>query len=124
MVAVAEPDSDDKHALTLSHDVRIDSSTWIAARVFGTQHHLDDWARPVFAHTSPVYVGCGGPWTMADPDGLHYMRTLVTGARDYVRHTAARRDDALTTHHHGEPDHAAWLERPFTEALRALDDRL
>jgi hypothetical protein len=40
-----------------------------------------------------------------------------------VRHTAARRDDALTTHHHGEPDHAAWLERPFTEALRALDDR-
>ena len=124
VVAVAEPDSDDKHALTLSHDVRIDSSTWIAARAFGTQHHLDDWARPVFAHTSPVYVGCGGPWTMADPDGLHYMRTLVTGARDYVRHTAARRDDALTTHHHGEPDHAAWLERPFTEALRALDDRL
>ena len=61
---------------------------------------------------------------MADPDGLHYMRTLVTGARDYVRHTAARRDDALTTHHHGELDHAAWLERPFTEALRALDDRL
>jgi hypothetical protein len=123
VVAVAEP-GHDKHTLTLSHEVRIDGSTWIAARAFGTQHHLDEWARPVFAHTSPVYVGCGGPWTMSDPDGLHYMRTVVSGARDYVRHTAVHRDDALTTHHHGEADHLAWLERPFTEALRALDDRL
>ena len=60
---------------------------------------------------------------MADPDGLHYIRTLVQGAREYVRHTAVRRDDALTTHHHGESDHLAWLERPFAEALEALDRR-
>jgi hypothetical protein len=31
--------------------------------------------------------------------------------------------DQVTTHHHGEADHLAWLERPFTEALRALDKR-
>jgi len=42
---------------------------------------------------------------------------------DYVRHTAIRRPDHATTHHHGEPDHLAWLERPFIEALRAIDDR-
>ena len=60
---------------------------------------------------------------MADPEGLHYIRTLVQGAREYVRHTAVRRDDILTTHHHGEPDHLAWLERPFAEALEALDRR-
>jgi hypothetical protein len=60
---------------------------------------------------------------MADPEGLHYLRTLVQGAREYVRHTAVRRDDTLTTHHHGEPDHLAWLERPFAEALEALDRR-
>ena len=60
---------------------------------------------------------------MADPQGLAYMRTLVEGAREYVRHTAVRRSDQLTTHHHGEPDHLAWLERPFAEALRALDER-
>jgi hypothetical protein len=35
-----------------------------------------------------------------------------------------RRSDQLTTHHHGEASHLAWLERPFTEALRALDKRL
>jgi hypothetical protein len=68
-------------------------------------------------------VACGGDWTMADPEGLRYIRTLVTGARDYLRHTAVRRSDQLTTHHHGEADHLAWLERPFAEALRALDER-
>ena len=31
--------------------------------------------------------------------------------------------DQLTTHHHGEADHLAWLERPFAEALRALEER-
>ena len=48
---------------------------------------------------------------------------LVEGAREYVRHTAVRRSDRLTTHHHGEADHLAWLERPFAEALRALEER-
>ena len=60
---------------------------------------------------------------MADPEGIRYMQTLVEGAREYVRHTAVRRSDQLTTHHHGEADHLAWLERPFDEALRALDER-
>ena len=27
------------------------------------------------------------------------------------------------THHHGEADHLAWLERPFAEALSALEER-
>ena len=109
--------------LRLSEQVRIDGSAWLAVRAFGVDNHLDEWARPVFAHTSPVFVACGGPWAMADPEGLHYIRTLVQGAREYVRHTAVRRDDTLTTHHHGEPDHLAWLERPFAEALEALDRR-
>ena len=60
---------------------------------------------------------------MTDPDGLRYIRTLVEGAREYVRHTAVRRPDQFTTYHHGEADHLAWLERPFAEALRALDER-
>ncbi|MDX6417473.1 MAG: hypothetical protein QOG28_2093, partial [Trebonia sp.] len=82
-----------------------------------------DWGRRVFAHTSPVYVACGGDWTMTDPEGIRYIRTLVEGAREYVRHTAVRRSDQFTTHHHGEANHLAWLERPFDEALRALEER-
>ena len=89
---------------------------------------LSDWADRTHAQggtvvTSPVYLACGGDWTMTDPEGIRYIRTLVEGAREYVRHTAVRRSDQLTTHHHGEADHLAWLERPFAEALRALEER-
>ena len=50
-------------------------------------------------------------------------KVLVEGAREYVRHTAVRRSDQLTTHHYGEADHLAWLDRPFAEAPRALEER-
>jgi hypothetical protein len=121
VVATIEPGGE--RQAEINQELRIDGSSWIACRAFGVDYHLDEWGRRVFAHTSPVYLACGGDWTMADPEGLAYMRTLVEGAREYVRHTAARRPDRLTTHHHGEADHLAWLERPFAEALRALDDR-
>jgi hypothetical protein len=120
---IAVEEAHGRRELSLSELLPVDGSTWFAARTFGTDSHLDEWGRQVFAHTSPVYVACGGPWGMADPDGLRYIRTLVEGAREYVRHTAPRRADHLTTHHHGEPDHLAWLERPFAEALEALDSR-
>src|SRR6266566_2208118 len=107
----------------INEELRIDGNSWIACRAFGADYHLDEWGRRVFAHTSPVYLACGGEWTMTDPEGIRYIRTLVEGAREYVRHTAVRRSDQLTTHHHGEADHLAWLERPFAEALRALEER-
>jgi hypothetical protein len=109
--------------LALREEVRVAGHGWIASRAFGTEAHLDEWGRQVFAHTSPVYVAVGGPWTLANADGLAYIQTLVQGALDYVRHTAIRRADELTTHHHGEPDHLTWLERPFLEALEAIDAR-
>lgn len=111
-----------RHA-EISEELRIDGNSWVACRAFGAGYHLDEWGRQVFAHTSPVYVACGGDWTMTDPEGIRYIRTIVEGARDYVRHTAVRRSDQVTTHHHGEANHLAWLERPFDEALRALDER-
>jgi hypothetical protein len=120
---VAKAEAGGGRQAEISEELRIDEHSWLACRAFGAGHHLDDWSRPVFAHTSPVYVACGGDWTMTDPEGIRYIRTLVEGAREYVRHTAVRRSDRLTTHHHGEPDHLAWLERPFAEALRALEER-
>jgi len=120
---VARAEADGGRQAEISEDVRIQANSWIACRAFGVDCHLDEWGRRVFAHTSPVYVACGGEWTMTDPEGIRYIRTLVEGAREYVRHTAVRRSDRLTTHHHGEADHLAWLERPFAEALHALDER-
>ena len=120
---VARAEANGGRQAEISQELRVDGNSWIACRAFGVDYHLDEWGRRVFAHTSPVYVGCGGDWAMADPEGLAYMRTLIEGAREYMRHTAVRRPDQLTTHHHGEADHLAWLERPFAEALRALDER-
>jgi hypothetical protein len=107
----------------ISGELRIGGNSWIACTAFGVDYHLDEWGRRVFAHTSPVYVACGGDAAMTAPEGIRYLRTLVEGAREYVRHTAVQRSDQLTTHHHGEASHLAWLERPFTEALRALEER-
>ena len=120
---VARVEANGGRQAEINEELRIHANSWIACRAFGVDYHLDEWGRRVFAHTSPVYVACGGDWTMTDPEGIRYIRTLVEGARDYVRHTAVRRSDQLTTHHHGEADHLAWLQRPFAEALRALDER-
>jgi len=120
---IAKADANGGRQAEISEELRIDGNSWIACRAFGADYHLDEWGRRVFAHTSPVYVACGGDWTMTDPEGIRYIRTLIEGAREYVRHTAVRRSDQFTTHHHGEADHLAWLERPFGEALRALEER-
>jgi hypothetical protein len=121
---VARAEANGGRQAEINEELRIGENSWIVCRAFGVDYHLDEWERQVFAHTSPVYLACGGgDWTMTNPEGIRYMRTLVEGAREYVRHTAVRRSDQLTTHHHGEADHLAWLERPFAEALRALDER-
>jgi hypothetical protein len=114
--------------LTLRTRLPVTSHDWLCARVAGPSYeplpHHDCWSRGVFAHTSPIYVACGGEWELANRDGLQYMLTLVEGSLQYVRQTAPRRRPGTATHHHGEADHQAYLERPFLEALAALRARL
>jgi hypothetical protein len=114
--------------LTVQAKVQITGHSWMCARVAGPNYepvaHHDGWSRGVFAHTSPIYVACGEPWAMADPAGLQYMLTLVGGSLDYIRNTSSQRRPGTVTHHHGEPDHQVFLERPFLEALAALRARL
>jgi hypothetical protein len=114
--------------LRLRTTLRIGGHSWVCARVSGPDYeplaHHDTWSRGVFAHTSPIYIACGGEWAMADPAGLQYMLTLVGGSLDYVRTMTAQWPAASVTHHHGEEDHQAFLERPFLEAQGALRARL
>jgi hypothetical protein len=114
--------------LRLRTRVPFDGHGWLCARVGGPNYemvrHHDVWQRGVFAHTSPVYVACGGDWQLADPAGLSYMLTLVDGALQYVRGLAPRRRPGTALHHHGEPDHQAFLERPFHQAVEALHKRM
>lgn len=126
---VAQAD-EPRGARTLSLDARlpIRDHGWLCARVSGPNYeplpHHDVWSRGVFAHTSPIYVACGGEWAMADASALQYMLTLVGGSLEYIRHLSPRWRDGRVMHHHGEADHLAYLERPFLEAEAALGARL
>ena len=115
--------------LELKDSIKVDGHTWLAARCGGPdyfdsiQHH-DVWSRGVFAHTSPIYVACGGDWEMFDEQAAQYMLTMVEGGLDYIRDTAPLHAPGTVTHHHGEDDHVAYLQRPFLEARDAIHRRM
>jgi hypothetical protein len=52
------------------------------------------------------------------------MLTLIEGSLAYVRETALHYRPGTVTHHHGEDDHLAYLERPLLEARDAVNGRL
>ena len=113
--------------LELKERLKIDSHTWLAARVMGgglLRPHEQMNLRGVFAHTSPVYVACGGDWAMFDEATAQYMQTLIEGDLAYIREGSAQDFTGNVTHHHGEADHLAYLERPFLEALEAVHARM
>jgi hypothetical protein len=123
--------SDEPHGtreLSLRTSLDIHANSWLCARVGGPDYvpraHHDTWSRGVFAHTSPIYVACGGEWNQADEASLQYMLTLVGGNLEYVRQLAPRWRPEQVSHHHGEADHQAFLERPLREAQAALRARL
>jgi hypothetical protein len=115
--------------LSLKTRLKIDGHTWLAARAGGPGYdrsipHHDEWARGVMAHTSPVYVASGGDWRLFDRDAAEYMLTLIDGSLSYIQDLAPRYAPGTVTHHHGEADHQAYLERPFHEARAALHRRM
>ena len=61
---------------------------------------------------------------MFDNDAAQYMLTLIDGCLTYIRETAPVHEGGTTTHHHGETDHTAYLERPFLEAREAIHKRM
>lgn len=115
--------------LELKEKIKIDGHSWLAARCGGpgyydsTRHH-DEWSRGIFAHTSPVYLACGGEWSMFDADVAQYMLTLIDGSLTYIQETALHYEPGTVTHHHGEDDHMAYLQRPLLEAHRAVQSRI
>lgn len=115
--------------LALKAKVKVNGHTWLAARCgglgyFDSLHHHDAWNRGMFAHTSPVYVACGGEWQMFNEETARYMLTLIDGGLSYIRETAALHRDGAVTHHHGEADHGAYLQRPFLAAREAVQRRI
>jgi hypothetical protein len=70
-------------------------------------------------------VACGADdWSQFDADQARSMLALIEGGRERLRHHAVSYPEGRISHHHGEPDHRAFLERPFTEALERVRARL
>jgi hypothetical protein len=112
-------------SLRLREHLPIDRHTWLAARVGGPGYYnsrrtLCGFNCGVFAHTSPVYIACGGDWWMYDHATTQYMLTMVDGCLSYIRQSSWQHEPHTVTHPHGEADHLAYLERPFLEAREAL----
>ena len=116
--------------LRLNAKVQVSAHSWVAARCGGpayydAPHHLDGWDRERFAHTSPVYVAVGDEdWSMWNQGTAQYMLTLIEGSRQYVRQRSPQYANETISHHHGEDDHLAYLERPFVQAREAIHRRM
>jgi hypothetical protein len=124
--SVEEPHGTDR--LSLKTHLSLNHHTWLSARVGGPGYdqavpHFDGFRRGIMAHTSPIYVAVGGAWWMSNPDTSQYMLTLLHGGLEYIRQRAAYHTHGNVTHHHGDDDHQAYLERPFHEAIEAIQQQ-
>ena len=115
--------------LELTESIRIDEHSWLAARCGGPgyfENRIDYGigGHEVYAHTSPIYVACESNWQMFDEKVARDILTAAEGSLAYIRENTLQHDPALVTHHHGEDDHSAYLERPFIEAREAVHERM
>ncbi len=127
-VVAAVTAAEGSRRLELREKLHVNRHTWLAARCGGPDYkpvpHYDGWQRGIFAHTSPVYVACGGEWWMFDLEAAQYMLTLVHGGLDYIRHMAPLHKPGTVTHHHHHDNHAEYLEEPFRQAMDAIHRRM
>ena len=127
-VVASTAEADGARKLHLKAKVPVTEHSWIAARCGGPDYqavrHYDGWGRGIIAHTSPIYIAVGGEWWMFDSETANYMLTLIEGGLSYIRKTARHHHPDSVTHHHGEDDHLAFLERPFMEAAEAIHKRM
>jgi hypothetical protein len=78
----------------------------------------------MIAHTSPIYVACGGDWSMFNRETAQYMLTLIDGDMTYIDEISGQHRPGTVTHHHGHDDHIAHLRRPFLEAREVILGRM
>ena len=128
-VVASTEDRNGTRRLELKEKIKVDRHTWLAARCggpnyFDSARHHDVWSRGVFAHSSPIYVACGGEWQMFDEEIARYMMAVVEGDLAYIAETSGQHMVGNVTHHHGEDDHIAYLQRPILEAQEALRLRI
>ncbi|MDA1347875.1 MAG: CehA/McbA family metallohydrolase [Chloroflexi bacterium] len=128
-VVASTEESGGARKLTLKASVKVNGHSWLAARCGGPGYYdmvpyHDLWRRGRFAHTSPIYIAVGGEWTMFDEAVARDMLTLIEGSLVYIGESAPLDAPGTATHHHGEDNHLAYLQRPFLEARNAVHKRM
>jgi hypothetical protein len=123
--------------LEIDESIVVSKSSWVAARCGGPGYFparspdfspwpegSGPWEWDRFAHTSPIYVSSGEMWSMFDPDLARPLLPLLEGVVEHIRDHALHWEPGTTTHHHGQPDHLAYLEMPFREAIASIQRRI
>jgi len=127
-VVASSEESKGTKGLSLKTSIKIDGHSWLAARCAGPNYtsisHHDGWRRGIMAHTSPIYIACGGPYHLFDVENAHYMLSLIEGGLSYIKNRSYQYKPGTTTHHHGLDDHEAFLEHPYKEAMEAIHRRM
>ncbi|GII60266.1 hypothetical protein Skr01_03510 [Sphaerisporangium krabiense] len=113
--------------LDLAAEVPVTEDSWIAARCYGpgadVARHHDVWARPIMAHTSPVYVRTGEGYRRYDETTVRHMLNLIDGSLAYIDERARTQWPGRVCHRHGRSDHLAFLRAPFLQARDLLRAR-
>ena len=128
-VVASTADEAGARKLELHEKLVVSRNAWLTARVGGPGYwnptrHNDEWNRAIMAHTSPVYVAVGGAWSHFDAEVSADMLNLVSGALQYVQEVSPQFPVGSVSHHHGRPDHAAFLARPYEEAMASIRKHL
>ena len=98
VIATAKPSADGTIA-EINHSLRINRSSWIAARVWGDRHRLVVNDPKVFAHTSPVYCYLNGQRITFPEDARIMVAWIDRLIQDVVASprfsTEARRNEVI-----------------------------
>ena len=112
-VVAHEAAEDGAREARLRSRVRLERSSWIAARCISRVKVWHCWPIHIAAHTSPVYVKCGSE-EMFNPSDAVYMLTLIEGGLTWL--------DTLATP--ADPGSHARIRGVFEAAHSSLGRRL
>ena len=90
-------------------DLRIESDGWVAARAFGEAR--DSFAQPVYAHTSPIYIGTGFNPDIAQGSAGFFVRSIDSAMeivdRDWRFAKETQREEVLHLFNEGRKVYAS-----------------
>lgn len=98
--------ADGEHRASLTHDLKIGRSCWVAARVSGPVHELVLDRDGAFAHTSPVYVSVDGAPVATVEDATYFVewidRLIAVAAEKGVYPSSGERDRVAAIFREGQ----------------------